>query len=68
MNVKELMRLLSECDPELRVVGYCERSEDDFFVTDVRLDTADGDGLEGFYNQGVSVTEGIEPQQVVVIC
>ena len=68
MIVKELMEKLGMLNPELLVIGYCERSEDDFFITDARLTAIDGSNLEGFYNQGSSVTEEMEPQQVVVIC
>ncbi len=68
MTVKELMEKLGMLNPELLVIGYCERSEDDFFVTDARLAATDGSILKGFYNQGSSVTDEMEPQQVVVIC
>ena len=68
MRVKDLIEKLQSFDPELPVIGYCARSEDDFHILDVVLDNADGDGLESFYNQGASCLEGCPPHDVVVIC
>ena len=67
MRVKELIEKLQEFDPDFIVVGYCDRSEDDFFVHGCDLDMTDEYGLTGFYNQGSSVVTDIEPQPVVVI-
>lgn len=67
MTVKELIKLLSTFDPDLPVVGYCHRSEDDFFVQSACVDHADGTELGDFYNQGASCVEGLPPQDVVVL-
>ena len=78
MTVKELITALSACNPEAKVVGYCNRSEDDFWVqnvvTDRVVDMGYSDGftkeycLDSFYCEGDSVCSR-EPlgTEVVVI-
>lgn len=60
MKVKELVKLLSEQDQDLEVVGYDGRDEGDFFVEGVKTAEVKDDefpSLEGFYTQGSSVCE-----------
>lgn len=78
MKVKELIAELQTMNPDARVVGYCSRSEDDFWVNGVAIDkvvnSQYSDGftkeycLDKFYNQGSSVCSD-EPlgTEVVVI-
>lgn len=66
MKVGELIEALSGFDPELLVVGYCERSEDDFIVQSVELDNTGENGIT-FYNQGDSCMAEKPAQTVVVL-
>ena len=66
MKVGELIEQLKHFDPNLPVIGYCERSEDDFLVEHAELDNTDEKGIS-FYNQGASCMEGKLPQTVVVL-
>ena len=67
MKVKELIETLQQFDPEFEVVGYCDRSEDDFNIENVFVDETDEYGLTLVNNQGMSVMQGYPGMKVVVI-
>ena len=66
MTVKELIKALSELNPDAKVVGYCEYSEDDFLIEKVEQVTTDKYGIP-FYNQAQSCMYEQPGETVVVL-